>query len=294
MTWLKVDDKISGHAKVLKAGNAAFGAWVRMAAWCAERGSDGVIPVEAAVLYANTEELAALLRVGLLHTHSEGYEIHDFLKYNPSRAQIASNRARWLKNSAERRGVSRDSREESRECPGSGSGSGDQRSRAETNLPDQPVRSEDPLSSAERERNAALLSLDKARQSSRPPPPTPPVEHTGVRRRIKPEAGTALPEGWEPSREQTPHSWHQDALEKGFDARHVSDIVGAFREYYTVGKGRSAKHVDWDRTWRNWLRKETPNRTAFATKTGVRPMQQPALPGEYDWSVAARAKAKVV
>jgi hypothetical protein len=138
MTWLKVDDKISGHMKVLKAGNAAFGAWVRMAAWCAERESDGVLPAEAAALYGNQEEIAALLRVGLLHTHPEGYEVHDFLKYNPSHAHMEAERARWAeKRGRDRRTVPRESspvvapgvtpsaaREQLHELPGTGTGSG--------------------------------------------------------------------------------------------------------------------------------------------------------------------------
>lgn len=134
MTWFKVDDKISGHMKVLKAGNAAFGAWVRIAAWCAERESDGVLPAEAAALYASQEEIATLLRVGLLHTHAEGYEVHDFLKYNPSHAQLEAARARWAgKRGVERRAVARasssgatrvEAREQLSELPGTGSGSG--------------------------------------------------------------------------------------------------------------------------------------------------------------------------
>lgn len=305
MTWFKADDKLAFHQKTVRAGNAAMGAWVRMGAWCGERESDGFIPKAIADLIASPDEMARLIEVGFMIDHTDGrYEMHDFLKYNPSHAELEAKRNAWAKKKAafraerESRAMSPgdtrgdttgDSPKDSRESPGTGSGSGsgtgDQRSGAETNLPDQPVRLEDPLSPAERERVRRL--------SDRPAPPVAVAEQP-ARRRTKPEAGTTLPDGWEPSAEQTGHSWHQDALEKGFDARHVSDIVGAFKEYYTAGRGRNAKHVDWDRTWRNWLRKESPNRTAFGAKTGVRPMQQPALPGEYDWSIAARAKAKVV
>lgn len=103
MTWFKVDDKISFHAKVLKAKNAAFGAWVRIGAWCAERETDGVIPFEAAVLMASPEELATLVKVELLHELEEGFQVHDYLAYNPSKAQLLAQRAEW----AERRGHNR-------------------------------------------------------------------------------------------------------------------------------------------------------------------------------------------
>ena len=36
MTQLYIDDQIPFHRKTLKAGNAAFGAWVRMAAYCSQ------------------------------------------------------------------------------------------------------------------------------------------------------------------------------------------------------------------------------------------------------------------
>ena len=135
MTWLKVDDKLTFHAKIIRARNAAVGAWVRMGAWCAERESDGVIPADVVELIASPAELAKLLEVELLHAHPDGsYEIHDYLKYNPSHAELVEQRAEWARRRGQdRRKASRQvSHSDTREClterpaetPGTGTGSG--------------------------------------------------------------------------------------------------------------------------------------------------------------------------
>lgn len=44
MTWFKVDDDLTFHQKVVKAGNAAMGLWVRAGAWCSQQLTDGFVP----------------------------------------------------------------------------------------------------------------------------------------------------------------------------------------------------------------------------------------------------------
>lgn len=44
MPWFKVDDDLTFHRKVVKAGNAAMGLWVRAGAWSSQQLTDGFVP----------------------------------------------------------------------------------------------------------------------------------------------------------------------------------------------------------------------------------------------------------
>lgn len=95
MPWFRIDDQSATHDKVVDAGNAAWGAFCRMGAHSANRGTDGFIPAATARLYASEEELIALVRVRLLDIVDGGYRLHDYLEWNPSAAEIdAMKRAR--------------------------------------------------------------------------------------------------------------------------------------------------------------------------------------------------------
>lgn len=94
MVWLKIDDKFHGHPKIVMVGNAAAGLFVRLASYCSEHGTDGVIPLALVRAYGTRGELAALLRGvdPLLVDHPDGYLIPDFLDYNPSAVEVEAKR----------------------------------------------------------------------------------------------------------------------------------------------------------------------------------------------------------
>lgn len=88
MTWVKLDDKVASHAKTIAAGNAAFGAWIRMIAWSCSHLTDGVVSTAVSRTMASPAELKRLVEVGLLDRSEAGYAIHDFLDWNPSAAEV--------------------------------------------------------------------------------------------------------------------------------------------------------------------------------------------------------------
>lgn len=92
MSWFKIDDKFHSHPKVLEAGNAAIGLYVRCGAYCAAHLTDGKVPKNLAKTYGNLGEIRALLRVGLWVETDDGYEMHDYLEYNPSRLHVVGER----------------------------------------------------------------------------------------------------------------------------------------------------------------------------------------------------------
>lgn len=85
MPWFRLDDKSWGHAKVVAAGNAAWGALCRLGAWSSDHGTDGSIPMSVACLIASQDEIDRLVAVGLLERETDVcLRIHDFLDRNPS------------------------------------------------------------------------------------------------------------------------------------------------------------------------------------------------------------------
>ncbi|MFC8925250.1 mucin-2 [Streptomyces albidoflavus] len=104
MTWFKVDDTAHTHPKLLKAGNAALGLWLRAGAYAAQHLTEGVIPGVVAQLYGTAPQARKLVASGLWHAHGHGcgrcpqpaagdYVIHDFLIYNPTRARVEQERS---------------------------------------------------------------------------------------------------------------------------------------------------------------------------------------------------------
>lgn len=92
MPWFKVDDQCALHPKVVKAGNAAFGAWVRMGCYCNQQLTDGFVMESVARMMATARELESMCSAGLAHKVDDGYQIHDYLKYQPSKEAVLQSR----------------------------------------------------------------------------------------------------------------------------------------------------------------------------------------------------------
>lgn len=86
--WFKVDDKFHSHPKVVEAGNAAIGLWVRCASWSAEHLTDGHIPTAIRQQFDRKRTADRLIEVGLWVAEEDGYFITDFLDYNPSAQEV--------------------------------------------------------------------------------------------------------------------------------------------------------------------------------------------------------------
>lgn len=89
VSWFKLDDKSWSHGKVVMAGNAAWGALCRMGAYASDHLTNGKISSSVAQLIATIDETERLVECGLLLRLSDGsYEIHDYLRYNPSAREV--------------------------------------------------------------------------------------------------------------------------------------------------------------------------------------------------------------
>lgn len=121
MVWARVDDGILDNPKIARAGVFGFALHMAAITWCCRNLTDGFIPsarvtalldlsrvmfdesnplalIDGPSCGTITEGLSAitiaehLVDIGLWEVAKGGYELHDFLEYNPSRAQVDAKR----------------------------------------------------------------------------------------------------------------------------------------------------------------------------------------------------------
>jgi hypothetical protein len=105
MTWSKVCDSLHGHPKAMDAGLEAMGLWVLALSYCGAYLTDGHVKRSAAARLAGgrLDDLAdALVRVGLweLHPTGDGWQIHDYLDFNPDGETVRRDREQGRKRAA--------------------------------------------------------------------------------------------------------------------------------------------------------------------------------------------------
>lgn len=117
MSWVRLDDGAPGHRKIVGLSDAAFRLWVVGLTYCNQQANDGRFSVASARImsgYLASPELgrssmAELCAAGLWIETADGFEVHDYLEYQPSQEERASaNRAaaeRMRKMRAAKHGV---------------------------------------------------------------------------------------------------------------------------------------------------------------------------------------------
>lgn len=105
MTWFKIDDTLALHPKVIEAGNAAIGLWVRAGSYSAQQLTDGYVSRRALTMLGTRSQAAALVAAGLWDAVPGGWQFHDWTDYQPTRADVERDRAatkerqaRWREN----------------------------------------------------------------------------------------------------------------------------------------------------------------------------------------------------
>lgn len=89
MPWFKVDDRLAMHPKVMQAGNAAMGLWVRAGSWSAQNLTDGHIPTALLTSLGGTRNQAeALVKAHLWTVEPDGWRFHDWSEYQPSASDV--------------------------------------------------------------------------------------------------------------------------------------------------------------------------------------------------------------
>lgn len=105
MTWFRVDDDLPFHRKVVAAGNAAMGLWVRAGAWCAQHLTDGFVPEDMVAILGTTSQRSKLINAGLWHEVPGGCQFHEWLGSGrqPTAESVREKRAKAAERQAKHR-----------------------------------------------------------------------------------------------------------------------------------------------------------------------------------------------
>lgn len=112
MAWVKVDDQFFFKPRARQAGPDGRALFFAGLCYCAANRTDGRIVKEALPLVAGMAEVGQdiahrLCDIGLWVEHDLEFEVIDFLKFNPSRAQLEADAAAAAERQAKSRAKSR-------------------------------------------------------------------------------------------------------------------------------------------------------------------------------------------
>lgn len=98
--WTRLDDHFATHPKIVAAGPLAGWLYVCALCYASLHRTDGFVPRAAIAMMASFDGIqadpadlaATLVRVGLWNVTADGWVIHDFRDYNPTRSAIEQKR----------------------------------------------------------------------------------------------------------------------------------------------------------------------------------------------------------
>ncbi len=93
MAWVKIDDQFADHPKVREVGPIGMAIQIAALCYCNRFLTDGLITkrtANAIVLGLSKDKKwpQRMVASGLWDEHPEGYIVHDYLEYNPSKANV--------------------------------------------------------------------------------------------------------------------------------------------------------------------------------------------------------------
>jgi|GEM_PF-3118815 len=118
MPYAQIDTEALSHPKVLALSDAAFRLWVASLAYCQRHLTDGALPEACLValgVRVHAKQVDELVSRRLWDRTEDGYQVHDYLQWNTSRAAVEQRRA----EARERMAKARAQREVSRSRVGS-------------------------------------------------------------------------------------------------------------------------------------------------------------------------------
>ncbi len=104
MAWVKIDDGFIDHPKIARLSDRAFRVHIRALCYSAQHLTDGFLPASVFDPVLNRMQRASReLRDGLWTIVPGGYQVHDYLHYNPSKNQVLQRRASDARRQMSRR-----------------------------------------------------------------------------------------------------------------------------------------------------------------------------------------------
>lgn len=93
MTYLRLDDKMPEHPKVVRLSDKAFRIHIQGLCYCQRNLTDGIVPRSIGEGWSR-KGVAELLQRGLWIERGEDFEIDQFLEWNDSKASVKQKRAK--------------------------------------------------------------------------------------------------------------------------------------------------------------------------------------------------------
>ena len=194
-----------------------------------------------------------LAEVGLIHREEGGWRIRSWLKWNKSAAELGKERTRdRLRKAPPDKAVS-----------GNSAGT---RAGNDAGIPTQSTGDSRRNDQTRPDHSLPNGSEGGPGGDSLAPPPAPPDDHSTTAKAVAPPKtarGRRLPEDWTPTRNNA----NQQA-ESGFDQEYLITELLQFRDYWKAQPGQKGVKLDWDATWRNWLRNSTKYGSKQRTNNG--------------------------
>lgn len=103
MTWIKLDDSMPDHPKVIGLSDAALGAFVRMLCYSSRHLLDGELPREVVARTVRPKVVDELVEHGLWRPIMSGWLVVNYGKHQRLRAQIEAERERSAERQRQRR-----------------------------------------------------------------------------------------------------------------------------------------------------------------------------------------------
>ena len=222
MSWVRIDDKAWAHPKLSSLSGNAVRLWLWALCWCNQQESDGRIPSSVLRLLGGCgREAKELVESGLWEEADGGWQVHDYLQYQPSKQQLEKTRT----ETRERVAAARERRRNANVTPLHAST--DLTCNANvTTAPTQPVPTQPNPTQPASERERA--------QAPETPPKRPPK---GWRR---------IPSDWVPNETELRAICAETGASYERELANLRDY-----EFKTT-------HTDADATARTWMRRATP------------------------------------
>ncbi len=101
-----------------------------------------------------------------------------------------------------------------------------------------------------------------------------------INRGKKMKKATRLSEDW-----TLPETWRNWALAERPDLN-PDRIADEFRDFWIAKSGANATKMNWQATWRNWIRRQRKTETQAANRAQSHALRQPKRTTKQDWTQA--------
>lgn len=122
MTWVKLSDDFATHPKVIGLSDVALRTLIESYCYAARHMTDGHLAVPVVAKLGTKRIRTELVDAGLWDTNGDGgVLIHDYLEYNPSRAEILAQKEAHAEQMREWRAAKKAKRDSARDRSRDGS-----------------------------------------------------------------------------------------------------------------------------------------------------------------------------